>query len=235
MKAGILAAGWGARLRAQGVALPKPLVSVGGQPLIARLLQTVRQAGIDEAVCIINAAFPEVAQYCQERDWGMPVQCLSKSTAHSLESFLALQPYLETEPFLLFTIDAVFPHATLSSFLHQAQRYPEADGVLAVTPFVDDEKPLWALLDGDNRILRLGPPAQAGGLVSAGVYFFAPGVFREAEAARRGKFTAFRQFLVHLITNGYALYGYCIPKVIDVDRPADIVMAEALLAELREG
>jgi NDP-sugar pyrophosphorylase family protein len=234
MKAGILAAGWGERLRAQGVTLPKPLVSVGGQPLIARLLQAVRQCGVDEAVCIVNAAFPEVAQYCQERDWGITVQCLSRSTAHSLESFLALQPYLEAEPFLLFTIDAVFPRAVLFSFLQQARQYPEADGVLGVTPFVDDEKPLWAILDGDNRILHLGPSAQAGGLVTAGVYFFAPSVFHEAEAARRGKFTAFRQFLTHLITSGYALYGYRIPKVIDVDRPADIAMAEALLAELGE-
>ncbi|MGE0684790.1 MAG: NDP-sugar synthase [Candidatus Binatia bacterium] len=234
MKAGILAAGWGERLRAQGVTLPKPLVSVGGQPLIARLLHAVRQCGIAEVVCIVNAAFPEVARYCQERDWGMPTQCLSKSTVHSLESFLTLQPHLEAEPFLLLTIDAVFPRAALSSFLHQARHYPEADGVLGVTPFVDDEKPLWAMLDGDKRILRLGPSAQTGGLVTAGVYFFAPSVFREAEAARRRKFTAFRQFLAHLVTSGYGLYGYLIPKVIDVDRPADIVTAEALLAELGE-
>ena len=54
MKAMILAAGRGERLRPLTDATPKPLLSVGGKPLIAWLLQRLRAAGIRDVV--INTA-----------------------------------------------------------------------------------------------------------------------------------------------------------------------------------
>lgn len=234
MRVGILAAGAGERFRQHGVTRPKPLIPIGGQPLIARLLKSLQQAGVNEVVCLVNAAFFEVEQYCRERDWGMPVTLLRKSTAHSLESFLTLQPYLETEAFLLCTVDAVLPSATIPALLATGRQHSGADGVLGVTPFVDDEKPLWADLDTANRIVRLGPMARVGGLVTAGVYYFSPTIFREAEAARRENFTALRQFLGHLVDRDYVLYGHRIAKVVDVDRPSDVAVAEAFLTESGE-
>jgi NDP-sugar pyrophosphorylase family protein len=118
--------------------------------------------------------------------------------------------------------------------LATARRHPDADGVLGVTPFVDDEKPLWAMLAEDYRVAQLGPAARNGGLVTAGVYWFSPRVFREAETARRRNLTALRQFFGYLVESGYVLYGHHISKVIDVDRPSDIAMAEAFLAEEEE-
>jgi NDP-sugar pyrophosphorylase family protein len=234
MRAAILAAGEGERLRAHGVTTPKPLTLLAGQPLIARLLRGLQQAGIGEIVVIVNQKFSEVIQYCRERDWGMPVTLLSKSTAHSLESFLTLQPHLDADSFLLCTVDAVFPSSTIPALLATARRHPDADGVLGVTPFVDDEKPLWAMLAEDYRVAQLGPAARNGGLVTAGVYWFSPRVFREAETARRRNLTALRQFFGYLVESGYVLYGHHISKVIDVDRPSDIAMAEAFLAEEEE-
>ena len=43
MKYAIIAAGDGSRLAAEGVAEPKPLVRVGGRPLIDRLLDVFMQ------------------------------------------------------------------------------------------------------------------------------------------------------------------------------------------------
>jgi len=54
MKAGIIAAGEGSRLRSEGITTPKPLVPVNGVPLIERLIMSFIHAGIDELVCIVN-------------------------------------------------------------------------------------------------------------------------------------------------------------------------------------
>jgi NDP-sugar pyrophosphorylase family protein len=231
MKVGILAAGRGERLQADGVCISKPLVPIRGVPLIGRLLHAVSQVAVGEVVCIVNEESLGVIYYCQGQQWGVPLKLVVKSTAHSLESFLSLRPYLEAEPFLLLTTDTVFSPAVLPAFLQQVSQISDADGVLAVTPFVEDEKPLWVEPDIRGRIRCLGDQTRSGNLVTAGIYFFTPTVYREADTARRLGFGALRQFLVHLVERGYRLYGYTIPKVIDVDRLVDIATAEAFLAE----
>jgi len=50
MKAMLLAAGEGRRLRPLTLKTPKPLIEVGGQTLIERHLQALRAAGITEVV-----------------------------------------------------------------------------------------------------------------------------------------------------------------------------------------
>ena len=45
MMAGIIAAGLGERLRAHGITTPKPLLAIGGRPLIARTIDAVCAAG----------------------------------------------------------------------------------------------------------------------------------------------------------------------------------------------
>ena len=59
MKFAILAAGEGSRLFREGVGVPKPLVRVGGETLIGRLLRIFHQQGAEETVVIVNQLHPE--------------------------------------------------------------------------------------------------------------------------------------------------------------------------------
>jgi glycosyltransferase A (GT-A) superfamily protein (DUF2064 family) len=58
---------------------------------------------------------------------------------------------------------------------------------------------------------------------------FDPRIFREIAVARARQFSALRQFLAHLLDSGYRIYGAAVPKTVDVDRPADIAVAEAFI------
>ena len=231
MKAGLIAAGLGERLVAGGIETPKPLVPVAGKALVDHVLDAVAGAGIDEVACIFNAEpiSDAVEAHCRGRAGGPRLTIVRRTTPSSMESLFTLAPHLAGERFLLLTVDAVFAPAVLRDFVAAAARQADADAVLAVTDFIDDEKPLYAALDGAGRLSAIGADAAGSRWITAGFYVFSPRVFAEIEAARHARFTALRQFLAHLLARGYRLAGAPMGKTLDVDRPQDIAAAEAFV------
>jgi len=234
MKMGIIAAGKSERLAQGGVLTPKPLVPVGGMPLIARIIEAGAKLKVSSLACIVNDLNPSVASFLRSTHWPVPVEIIVKTTANSMESLFCLAPHLADEPFLLSTVDVVCTQQIVADFVREARTLTGAKGVLALTRFVDDEKPLWAAVNSFNRIRALGDAARGSQLVTAGFYYFTPEIFAEAASARTKKLTALRQFLGHLIDQDYPIYGIPVPKTIDVDYPEDIKKAEAYLMEMHE-
>jgi len=237
MKAGIIAAGQGTRLAAGGIVTPKPLVEINGEPMIARTIRMASELGASSVACIINNINTEVAAFLNDQTWPVPLEIVVRTTPNSMESIFHLAPLLRAEPFLMFTVDAIFRLATLKAFLSQSrtlvQRFPKARGILALTDFVDDEKPLWALTDTHCQITALGDAAKTSPTITAGFYYFDPSIFEMVALARHRKLSALRQFLGLLIEKEYPLYGVMSAKTIDVDYPEDIAKAREFLGEHR--
>jgi len=231
MKAGLIAAGTGERMRAAGITAPKPLIDVAGRPLIEHVLGAIAAAGIADVACIFNAESEAdaVEAYCRRRGTGPRLQIIRRTTPSSMESLFALAPHLGDGPFLLLTVDAVFAPTVLRDFLAAAAAHADADVVLAVTDFVDDEKPLRLALAADGRVTAIGDNAASSPLITAGFYVFQPRVFREIDAACAAGLTALRQWLGHLCGRGFRVYGVRTGKTVDVDRPQDIATAEAFV------
>jgi NDP-sugar pyrophosphorylase family protein len=95
--------------------------------------------------------------------------------------------------------------------------------VVAVTPFVADERPLWAALDTTGRVTRLG--GDSGEVVTAGLYLVSERVRRMVVRHPSGRL---RDFLAWLVESGEPVHGVPIPVVVDVDRAEDVALAEAL-------
>lgn len=229
MKAAIIAAGLGERLRAAGIHEPKPLVQVAGRPLIDYVLDSVTTAGIRQVACIVNELSTGIEEHCRQQWPDVKFEHIRRTTPSSMESLFTLSPLLQDERFVLLTTDAVFAPAVLGDFLRAVEARDRADGVLALATFIDDEKPLWARVDAEGRIVALGAGATGSGLVTAGFYAFKPVIFKEIDTARQRRFTALRQFLAHLLERGYEIYGERVAKTVDVDRPEDIAVAEAFV------
>jgi len=228
MIAGIIAAGLGERLQAHGITTPKPLVAIAGRPLIARTIDALAAAGASRVACIVNARTNAVRDYLQDHAWPVPVEVVQRTTASSAESFLRLEPFLAREPFLLTTVDTICAPSALAALAARGRALSPAASVLGVTATVDDEKPLWAEVGDDDRILSLGDAGRARH-VTAGVYFLQPLVYSLANEASPRVFTAFRALLGALLAHGHPLYAFDVGAAIDVDRPEDIVAAEQLL------
>ncbi|MGI9087755.1 MAG: nucleotidyltransferase family protein [Chthoniobacterales bacterium] len=232
MKAGILAAGRGERLRTSANPL-KPLITVHGRTLIEHVLHSLGEAGASEVVVLINGDSRAVRAHVETRTWPFALRWVVETTPSSMHTFLRLVEILSADgdagPFLLSTVDTVAGAQTYAHFASAAWPRKSAHVTLALTSPGDDEKPLLVRVDEDSRIVALGPDAAPSALATAGIYAVRASVLREAEAARNEGVDALRIFLGRLLTRGYRLDGIPIARSIDVDHPADIATAEAFL------
>lgn len=103
MKAMILAAGRGERLRPLTDVTPKPLIQVKGKPLIAYHLEKLSQAGINDIVINVRHLGEKIQAYVGTGGaWGVNVQYSVELTALDVGGgILQALPLLGKEPFLV--------------------------------------------------------------------------------------------------------------------------------------
>lgn len=160
MKFAIIAAGEGSRLAQEGIVSPKPLIEVAGQHLIDRLMDVFREVGASELWVVCNDLRPEVsAHLAQVIDHGLygrplPLHYVVRTTPSSMHSFAALAPHLDGGSFVLTTVDTIF---RTEEFARYVQAFSEAvaqgyDGLMGVTDYIDDERPLYVGV-GENDLI----------------------------------------------------------------------------------
>jgi NDP-sugar pyrophosphorylase family protein len=226
MVLGIIAAGESSRMRAEGIQIPKPLVTIAGIPIIERIIGSAARNGIDRVCCIVNENSLELRDHLESLKLGPRIDVLVRSTPSSMHSLFALEPMLSREPFLLSTADTVFQEEEFGRFVTYVNHRQIPDGVLAVTQFVDDEKPLCVTMDQDRQILAFNDETSPGAWATGGIYYFKPRVFEEMHTAGEMRIVRLRNFLRLLRERGYILEGYPFSKIIDVDHLHDVTMAE---------
>ncbi|MBI4375523.1 MAG: NDP-sugar synthase [Elusimicrobia bacterium] len=229
--AGIIAAGEGARLAASFPDKIKPLVPVAGVPLCHWIAGALRRAGVREITILLNNRGHDVPRSLESAFPAIRWSFLFADTASSWESFRLVCRALSErcDDFLVSTVDALIRPEEISRFA-SAMRGRNALAGLALTDFIDDEKPLYADLEA-GWIRRLGQQAQEKKFATAGLYFMTREIaVRMPEASR---FSSLRDYLAHLTTEAGRLAGEPISKSIDVDRPQDIRQAENFLEALR--
>jgi NDP-sugar pyrophosphorylase family protein len=229
LRAGIIAAGLGERFQRAGVDTPKPLIMLAGKTLLERAIDSAADAGATAVALIVNAERAEVARAVRGRSWPVPVDLVVRTTPNSMESFFALEPALGSNPILLLTVDSIFPPGALRGLVSRGLAAGGA-GVLGVTKFVHDEKPLRVALGATMNVTAIGPAAEASPWITSGAYFFAPGIHRYAFEARARGCERLREFLGFLVERDVAMLGFDTGESIDVDDPEDLAIAERFLA-----
>lgn len=233
----ILAGGEGSRLARGGVAVPKPLVDVGGKPLILGLVDTMAALGCASLTCAVRADFPAVRRLLDGRRSGPPlsvVECRTPSSLHTLVEGLRGMP---AGPVFCSMVDTVMrPEDWKAVYGAVARHLGEgAELVLAVTPYVDDESPVYVSrreegggADGDVNAVSDEPLTPL--CVTGGVYgLSAAARGAAADAVARGVHKM-RAFLKSQVSAGWRVAAVEVPRIIDIDRPSDLQTANAWLA-----
>jgi NDP-sugar pyrophosphorylase family protein len=222
IQGGIIAAGHGSRLRADGYRVSKPMVPVAGRPLIDLTLDRFRAVGIRQLTIIINDTSDDCRQWLRDHAVDFDLDIIVRTTPSSYASFQTVVGRLVGAPAVITTIDAVMPVNDFCAFVKSATDFAKNAIALGLTEHVGDENPLWATLDVvDGRIRQLG--GSHGTHVTAGLYWLPA----QRPAAPTTSFARLRDYLGWLVAQHEPVCGIVLPCVFDIDRARDIAAAEA--------
>ena len=226
----IIAAGEGSRLAQEGVKWPKPLVKLNGVALIDRLIDVFLRNNASSINIIVNEQMTEVQAHLKALRLPVPFHLLIKSTPSSMHSFYELSRIWQGEEICLTTVDTIFREEEFSGYIQTFRQEKTLDGLMAVTDYIDDEKPLYvqtneqldivSFLDRTNGECRY---------ISGGIYCLRKPAIGVLEKAIQAGMSRMRNYQRQLIAEGLRLKAYPFSKIIDVDHAEDIVKAEAFV------
>jgi len=234
MNYAIIAAGEGSRLVQEGVKLPKPLVNLDGRPMIGRLIDIFMTHNPESLSIIVNEQMTEVADYLKSRDYPVPMNLVVKSTPSSMHSFWEVSRDFTPGKFCLTTVDTIFREEDFADYINAFENdKTSSDGFMAVTPFIDDEKPLYVATDSNLRITGfLDNPTDNTKYVSGGVYgLTAPSCLDVLQRCIDGGISRMRNYQRALVDSGLNLRAFPIPKIVDVDHAGDIATARSFISQ----
>ena len=224
----ILAAGEGSRLAQEGVEMPKPLVKIGGEAMIDRLIRIFHDCGAEDIYIITNnltALTQKHLQRLQETD--TKLHLIVKTTPSSMHSFYELRQVMGDGKFCLTTVDTIFREDEFREYIQTWQDSGE-DGMMAVTDYIDDEKPLYIATDEQLNITAfLDQDPQR--FISGGIYGLNEKSFPVIDKCIAEGQSRMRNFQRQLVKDGLRLKAYPFSKILDVDHASDIEKAEAFL------
>jgi NDP-sugar pyrophosphorylase family protein len=230
----IIAAGEGSRLKQEGIALPKPLVSINGEAMLERLIRIFMQNHAQSISLIINEEMTEVQEWVSKLHLSIPFNLIVKSTPGSMHSFVELAPFLTKGKFCLTTVDTIFYENEFAEYIAAFEKEDTLDGMMAVTDYIDDEKPLYVAVNPDMKISGFldaeYPDYQ---YISGGIYGLTPRALTVLHDCFANGKLRMREFQRALVTADMNIQAYPFSKIIDVDHAEDIAKAECFLKEVR--
>lgn len=232
MNYAIIAAGEGSRLAQEGVKLPKPLVNLNGTPMIKRLIDIFMRCNATSLSIIVNEEMHQVREYLESLDIPVPFRLVVKSTPSSMHSFYEVSRHFEEGKFCLTTVDTIFHEEEFRKYIEAFENDTTgADGFMAVTSFIDDEKPLYIDTDNDLNITAFKDAAWDGvKFISGGIYGLTPPALRVLENCMENGVSRMRNYQRALVDAGLKLKAFPFEKIVDVDHAGDIETAAAFAA-----
>ena len=227
MNYAIIAAGEGSRLAQEGVAKPKPLVDICGEPMIGRLINLFCRCNAESISIIVNEQMTEVREYIESLSLDIPLNLVVKTTPSSMHSFFELSRVIPKGRFCLTTVDTIFREQDFRPYIEAMEADERYGGMMAVTDYIDDEKPLYVQTDDDLNITAFRDERYDGAkYISGGIYALnEKAIDVLADCMERGV-ARMRNFQRALGDAGLRLKAYQMGKILDVDHAGDIEKAE---------
>ncbi len=168
MKAIIPVAGIGSRLKPHTHTQPKSLIPVAGKPILGHIMDSLKQAGVNEFVFIIGYLGDKIEQYISQNHKDCKstfvIQTLGKGIGHAI--WLAKNEFADNEPILIVLGDTIF-EANLAKVLKSN------NSSLGVKKVEDPRLFGVAELDENGKITHLAekPSIPKSNLALVGLYY----------------------------------------------------------------
>ena len=224
MKAVILAAGEGKRLRPFTETMPKVMIPVTNKPILEHVFDALKNTGIDEVFLVVGYKKEVIKEYFKEyKDIKITYveQDKQLGTAHAL---LQAKKHIE-EPFIVIPGDNIIDQKSIIKLIEDKSEYsllikehpqPSKYGVV----FIEKEKL--------RRIVEK-PPEEIGEFISTGIYKFPKNVFNVIERISSEGIYALSTVVQNLIDEGKIINTIRTDAWMDIVYPWDLIKVNEVM------
>jgi UDP-N-acetylglucosamine diphosphorylase/glucosamine-1-phosphate N-acetyltransferase len=232
VKAVILAAGEGSRMRPLTYTRPKVMLPIANKPILEHLLIAASEAGIEEFIFVVGYCEAQVRDYFGKGEkWGVSIEYASqKKQAGTADAVRMVQERIEGR-FLLLNGDIIVDSRDIAKILSRR-------GTVLSVIEVKDATDLGTVEASKRKVVRIyekveKPPSL---LANAGLYLFTPEVFdaiARTEKSPRGEYEI-TSTLQLMIDKGHDVWIQELGSWVSLNYPWDLLTAnEVLLKDIK--
>lgn len=226
MKAVIIAAGEGSRMRPLTYARPKAMLRIANIPIIEHIILACKTAGISDFILVVGYRDDQVRNYFSNGGkWEVNIEYRLQRYPQGTADAIGKVKDIAGDSFLVINGDVLTGWEDLS-------RLVKADGLVMAGKAVDNLEGLGAVEVDDGRIVRIhektsSPPTN---LVNAGIYRMTPAIFEAIALTAqsfRGEFEI-TDSLQLLINRGEQIKFYKLESWSSFTYPYDLIEANQI-------
>ena len=191
MKAVILAAGQGKRLRPITAITPKPMIKCVGKPLLDYIVMGLKAAGINDILIIVGYKEEQIKDYFNKRstEININIEFLTQNeflgTAHAAS---LAKEYVGEENFLLMYGD-LFVDSMIFTKMIQKYNNSGAEGMISLVEVKNPQEYGIITIDSEGFVESItekpSPELNLGNLGNAGIYIFNSLIFKAIEKTKK--------------------------------------------------
>ena len=223
----IMAGGEGQRLRPATATTPKPMIDVGGMPIIERLVRTLARAGVPRVFISVNYQAARIEEHFGDGSgFGVAIEYLREQDKLGTAGALSLLPAPPAGPLLVINGD-ILTESDYGKILRHHTEHGAAITVGAVQYRV--EIPFGVLQTSGARVTAVAEKPSERVLCNAGIYVLSPGVL---DLLARDRAINMTDLIESAIARGDPVAAFPLHEYwSDVGTPVDLAAARRFLDE----
>jgi bifunctional UDP-N-acetylglucosamine pyrophosphorylase/glucosamine-1-phosphate N-acetyltransferase len=233
MKAVVLAAGLGTRMRPLTFTKPKFLLPVAGRPALDHTFMLLKNAGIDKVAVVVSYGKEQIIErYGDGSKFGLKLEYLhQKELLGTANAVSMAEDFVGEDHFLVMNGDTLVDQESLNALLKRHKEVgPNKNfgGIMATIEVDEPEQFGIVFLKGEKVSEVVEKPKRIKSrLANAGVYIFDPAIFhaiKRTKLSKRGEYELTASIQI-LIGENKAVYTSPLKLWADIGRPWDLLVA----------
>jgi dTDP-glucose pyrophosphorylase len=219
----IMAGGFGKRLGEQTKSKPKPLIEVGGRPILWHIIKDLEEHGVTQIFIAVHYLADQILDFVNSAGFNVRINLLPEKSPLGTAGALGLIPPDVDGPILVMNGDIVTRADYAAMMTHH--RMNQRDATIGAARY-DQEVPFGVLdIDANGDVIEIREKPRYEHFVSAGIYILQPKIYKSVDLNTQ---IDMPELLRKSIDKNHRVGLFPIYEYwLDLGRPNDLALAEA--------